>query len=65
MNAMNAQLAEKTKIERSLEIFYAQRKQVDDFSQQSRHDCFFYRGKWYHRCSCTECKQKQVDDIGT
>ena len=52
----SALFMERTEMDESLEIFYARRKQVDDFSQQPRHSCFFYRGKW-HYCACPECRE--------
>jgi len=47
-------------MEEALETFYARRRQVDEFSQEPRHNSFFYQGKW-HRCACPECRQKHAE----
>jgi len=51
---MNAQ--EKAKMEETLKIFFARRRKIEDLSQETNHNSYFYRGKW-HLCSCPECKK--------
>jgi len=55
---MTTQLA---KMEEALKTYYAWRRQVDELSQEPRHNSFFSQGKW-HRCACPECKQGEDID---